>query len=290
MLKIEIYCFKILQMQVPKLDVEHRGTSRGTCQGLIPTCARSPTWVTLAWMRTWCPTSSGTLWGRHFVDGKERKSEEGRGRKEKPDDFYGFLLRHHFFCALAGTNCRGSWRDWPGTQPNSRQLTQGRQHPSSSARQAAWQNWLIWCDLMFPMANAALSSWCFSIFFPASLTLLPWDFEYTDHLIHYMHTKMFWTIRMLFWFIVKLWWYDCFAIGCATSCHFLPYIAVPWCGIRNTDPQLKIKLQRLETQKRAALDSEAGHVPSTWHGQSLVMIHVRWWLMMFDLFQWCFRG
>ena len=29
--------------------------------------------------------------------------------------------------------------------------------------------------------------------------------------------------------------------------------------VRNTDPQLKVKLQRLETQKRAALDSEAGH-------------------------------
>eukprot|EP00435_Cladocopium_sp_Y103_P067653 s518_g30.t1 len=37
---------------------------------------------------------------------------------------------------------------------------------------------------------------------------------------------------------------------------------------KNTDPQLKTKLQRLETQKRAALDSEAGHIPSTWHGQS----------------------
>ncbi|CAK8999773.1 unnamed protein product [Durusdinium trenchii] len=29
---------------------------------------------------------------------------------------------------------------------------------------------------------------------------------------------------------------------------------------RNLDPQLKIKLQRLETQKRAALDSEAGKI------------------------------
>jgi hypothetical protein len=49
-----------------------------------------------------------------------------------------------------------------------------------------------------------------------------------------------------------------------------------FCGIRNTDPQLKTKLQRLETQKRAALDSEAGHIPSTWHGQSLVVVHVTW--------------
>lgn len=31
-------------------------------------------------------------------------------------------------------------------------------------------------------------------------------------------------------------------------------------SFRNLDPQLKIKLQRLETQKRAALDSEAGKI------------------------------
>jgi hypothetical protein len=24
------------------------------------------------------------------------------------------------------------------------------------------------------------------------------------------------------------------------------------------------------------LDSEAGHIPSTWHGQSLVVVHVTW--------------
>lgn len=36
-------------------------------------------------------------------------------------------------------------------------------------------------------------------------------------------------------------------------CHVFAFLA----EIRNTDPQLKTKLQRLETQKRAALDSEA---------------------------------